>query len=118
MARGDEDIEGGGLEKFLDTQNGGSEKIRGAPKICILQNQWERGAPKKIEPLARGAAKISSFAFQYLHPPPPPLVILNVHVLSLIFGFFCGVGGERVVNLHSFSYPFKMCDYYLIVYCR
>ena len=28
MARGDEDIEGGGLEKFLDTQNGGSEKIR------------------------------------------------------------------------------------------
>ena len=29
---------------------------------------------KNIEPLARGAAKISSFEFQYLHPlsPPPP----------------------------------------------
>ena len=30
----------------------------------------KEGAPKKIEPLARGAAKISSFEFQYLHPPP------------------------------------------------
>ena len=33
----------GGLRKFLDTRRGGSEKIvalgRGAPKICILQNQ-------------------------------------------------------------------------------
>ena len=36
----------------------------------------KEGAPKKIEPLARGAAKISSFDFQYLHLPPP-LVILN-----------------------------------------
>ena len=42
---GDEDIEGG-LQKFLDTQKGGSEKNRGggAPKICILQNQQERGS--------------------------------------------------------------------------
>ena len=38
----DEDIEGG-LRKFLDTRKGGSEKIRGAPKICILQNQQEGG---------------------------------------------------------------------------
>ena len=47
---GDEDIEGG-LQKYLDTQKGGSEKIRGggAPKICILQNQQEGGgAPKKL----------------------------------------------------------------------
>ena len=39
MARGggegDEDIEGG-LRKFLDTR-------KGAPKICILQNQQEVG---------------------------------------------------------------------------
>ena len=45
MTRGwgvDEDIEGG-LRKFLDTRKGGSEKIRGTPKICILQNQQERG---------------------------------------------------------------------------
>ena len=27
------------------------------------------GAPKTIEPLAKEAAKISSFEFQYLHPP-------------------------------------------------
>ena len=61
-----------GLQKFLDTRKGGSEKIRGrgAPKICILQNQQERACSKKIEPLVRGAAKISSFEFQYLHPPP------------------------------------------------
>ena len=37
----------GGLRKFLDTQKGGSEKIRGAPKICILQNQQEWGEPPK-----------------------------------------------------------------------
>ena len=44
MTRGkDEDIEGG-LQKFLDTRKGGSEKIRGgARKICILQNQQEWG---------------------------------------------------------------------------
>ena len=47
MRRGDKDIEGeGGLQKFLDTWKGGSEKIVGprggaAPKICILQNQLE-----------------------------------------------------------------------------
>ena len=32
-------LRGGGLQKFLDTQKGGSEKIRGgggALKICIL----------------------------------------------------------------------------------
>ena len=40
---GDEDIEDG-LQKFLDTWKGGSEKIRGGgPKICMLQNQQEGG---------------------------------------------------------------------------
>ena len=38
----DEDIEGG-LRKFLDTRKRGSGKIRGARKICILQNQQEGG---------------------------------------------------------------------------
>ena len=46
MTRGDDDIEGG-LQKFLDTQKGDSEKIvelgGGAPKICTLQNQQEVG---------------------------------------------------------------------------
>ena len=42
MTRGDEDIEGG-LQKFLDTQKGGSEKN------FILQNQQEVGeAPTKL----------------------------------------------------------------------
>ena len=40
MTRGDEDIEGG-LQKIFRHPKGGSEKIRGAPKICILQNQQE-----------------------------------------------------------------------------
>ena len=43
------------------------------------------GAPKKIEPLARGAAKISSFEFQYLHPPT--LVILHELSLSQVHSF-------------------------------
>ena len=50
MAKGggggeDEEIDGG-LQKFLDTQKGGSEKIGGggeAPKICILLTQKEGG---------------------------------------------------------------------------
>ena len=44
MTKGvDEDIEGGGLQKFLDTRKGGSEKIRGGglQKNWILQNQQE-----------------------------------------------------------------------------
>ena len=42
-----------------------------ALKICILQNQPEVGGGLlKIELLARGAAKISSFEIQYLHPSP------------------------------------------------
>ena len=67
---GDEDIEGG-LRKFLDTRKGGSEKIR-------------RGSANlySLKPTGGGAAKISSFEFQYLHPP---LVILNE--LSLIYLF-------------------------------
>ena len=31
------------LRKFLDTLKGDSEKIMGVLKICILQNQQERG---------------------------------------------------------------------------
>ena len=44
--------------------------------MCILQNQQVRGGggggggSQKIEPLVWGAAKISSFEFQYLHSPP------------------------------------------------
>ena len=40
----------GGLQKFLDTHKGGSEKIRGggALNICIFQNQQEGAAPKKL----------------------------------------------------------------------
>ena len=73
---GDEDIEGG-LRKFLDTRKGGSKNL------YTSKPTGGRGAPKKIEPLARGTAKIPSFEFQYLHSP---LVILNE--LSLIFGNF------------------------------
>ena len=67
---------GGGVKmlrlwKFLDTQKGSSEKIVGlgegvgrVTKLCILQNQQEgEGGFLKIELLARGAAKISSFKF-------------------------------------------------------
>ena len=50
---GGEDIEGGGLRKFLNTRKGVLKKNcwarRGAPKICIIQSQQEGGLPK-IEP--------------------------------------------------------------------
>ena len=41
MTRGDEDVEGG-APKFFRHPKGG------APKICILQNQQEGGAPEKL----------------------------------------------------------------------
>ena len=64
MTRGDEDIEGG-LQKFLDTRKGGSEKIRGGglQKFVYFKTNRRGGVPKKIEPLARVAAKTSSFDF-------------------------------------------------------
>ena len=49
-------------------------------KICFLQNQHDGGLLKNLT-AARGAAKISSFEFQYLLAP---LVILN----ELSNGFF------------------------------
>ena len=65
-----EDIEGG-LLTFLDIRKGGSEKIVGlggeAPKICILQNQQERGDPKKTEPL--GMLKFQASSFSIFIPP-------------------------------------------------
>ena len=66
---GNEDIEGtGGLRKFLDTQKGGSEKIV-APKEGGLQKLVYRTS--KTTGRGGGAAKISSFEFQFLHPPLP-----------------------------------------------
>ena len=41
---GGEDIEGGGLQKFLDTRKGALKKLGRAPKMCILQNQQEGGS--------------------------------------------------------------------------
>ena len=61
---GDEDIEGG-LRKFLDTRKGGSEKIRGGSKNLYTSKPTGEGGLLKIEPLVRGAAKISRFEFQY-----------------------------------------------------
>ena len=46
-------------------------------EIFFTTNGGGGGGLLKIEPLARGAVKISSFKFQYLHPSPPPLVIFN-----------------------------------------
>ena len=40
---GGEDIEGG-APKILDTRKGCFEKVKGAPKICILLTQKEGGS--------------------------------------------------------------------------
>ena len=51
---GDEDIEGGGLRIFFDTQKGGSEKIRGDSENLYASKPTGGGGSKKNEPLARG----------------------------------------------------------------
>ena len=53
MTRGDEDIEGG-LQKFLDTRKGGSEKIMGGSKLLYTSKPTGEGggggrAPKKLD---------------------------------------------------------------------
>ena len=80
MTRGevDEDIERGAPKIFKHPKGG----LR---KFVYFKTNRKGGPPKKIEPLVRGAAKISSLEFQYLHLPPPPLVILDE--LSLIVPF-------------------------------
>ena len=69
---GYEDIEGGGLQKFLDTWKGGSENIRGAPKIYILQNQKKGGAPKNwTTSQGGGLLKFQASSFNIFIPSPP-----------------------------------------------
>ena len=46
--KGGEDIEGGGLRKFLDTRKGSSEKIRGGSENLYASKPTGGGAPKKI----------------------------------------------------------------------
>ena len=48
MTRGDEDIEGGGVRKFLDSRKGGSEKIRGGSENLYTFNPKMGGPPKKL----------------------------------------------------------------------
>ena len=64
---------------FNMTRGGGDEDIEGGLRTFVYFKPKRRGGGE-IEPLARGATKLSSFEFQYLHPAP--LVILNE--LSLI----------------------------------
>ena len=62
-----------GVWNFLDTRKGGSEKIRGggAPKICILQNQQERGGGllKKWTASEGGLLKFQASSFNIFIPP-------------------------------------------------
>ena len=60
---------GGGAPKMFRHPKGGLRKF-----VYFKTNRREGGS-QKIELLARGAAKISSFESQYLHPSP--LVILR-----------------------------------------
>ena len=53
----------GGSEKIVGLGGGGGSENLYTSKLA------RGGPPEKIEPLATGAAKISSFEFQYLHPP-------------------------------------------------
>ena len=73
MIRGDEDIEGG-LRKLSDTRKGGSKKSRGGYENLNTSKPTGGGEGSyKIEPLARGAAKISSLSFNiFISPPPTP----------------------------------------------
>ena len=68
-------LRGGGAPKIFRHSKGGAlKKLGGGLRKFVY---FKPKSSYKIEPLARGATKISSFEFQYLHPTPPPLVILN-----------------------------------------
>ena len=75
MTRGDEDSEGGGPpQEIFRHPKGGSEKLgRGLRKFVYFKTNRREGGGGllKNRTASEGAAKISSFEFQYLHPPPP-----------------------------------------------
>ena len=66
-------LRGGGLRKILDTRKGDSEKIMGGSENLYTSKPTGGGggAPKNrtASEGGGGAVKISSFEFQYLHPP-------------------------------------------------
>ena len=70
MTRGDEDIEGE-LLKFLDTQKGGSEKIRGGSENLYTFNPKGGGAPKKLNRKQGGLLKFQASSLNIFIPPPP-----------------------------------------------
>ena len=64
-----------GVASKKTPERGALKKWRGGSKnLYTSKPTGGGGGLLKIEPLAMGAAKISSFQFQYLHtsPPPPP----------------------------------------------
>ena len=55
--------------------NWGMKILRGCSENLYTSKPTGGGALQKIEPLAGGAAKISIFQFQYLHPHPLSLTV-------------------------------------------
>ena len=64
----------GGSENFQTPKRGPLKKLGGggSENVYTSKPTGEGGLLKNrtAEPLVRGAAKISSFEFQYVHPPP------------------------------------------------
>ena len=66
-------MRGGGFEKFLTPEREALKKLGGGGlRKFVYFKTNRRGDPKKIEPLARGAAKISKLPFSISSTPPPP----------------------------------------------
>ena len=52
-------------------ERGALKKLGGrVPKICILQNQQEGGAPEKLNRLLGGLRKFQASSFNIFIPPP------------------------------------------------
>ena len=85
MTGRDEDIEGGS-ENFSTPERGALKKLGGAPKICILQNQWERGAPKKLNRQRGELLKFQASSFNIFISPPCHIKCTFPYILFFLWG--------------------------------
>ena len=102
----------GVFENFYTSERGLWKNKGGAPKSYILNTKPTEGgrAPKKWTAAwgGGGAAKISSFEFQYLHPY---LVILNLLSLSKV----CLESWLSFQMIHSKGKELRFCGFSAVI---
>ena len=79
---------------------GALKKLGGTPKICILQNQWERGAPKKLNRQRGELLKFQASSFNIFISPPCHIKCTFPYILFFFVGWE-GKGQQICIHFHT-----------------